>query len=126
MNWTFNFYSFVYFLFQIWCSFFSDSVTTFCEAGGGEGGGAASFSNNVSQAQGGQVITGTGGNGGQPGSAPQKGGDANQTYGSACEKVGGNAGYSGDAIRSTVSSGNVTLVNAGTIHGGQVYSTSVS
>ena len=69
---------------------------------------------------------GTGGNGGQPGSAAQNGGDGNSTYGAACEKVGGTPGYNGDAIRSTVSSGNVTIVNAGTIHGGQVYSTTVS
>jgi len=101
-----------------------------CDSGGcGANGGTSSYTSRGTGGAGnvdGCATGGTGGNGGQPGSAPQKGGDANQTYGPSCEKVGGNAGYDGDAIRSTVSSGNVTVVNAGTIHGGQVYSTSVS
>ena len=66
-------------------SFFSDSVTNFCEAGGGEGGHASSVSNNVPQSQGGQAITGTGGKGGNgiPGYYSTTGG-------------GGAGGYNGD------------------------------
>ena len=109
---------------------FGQGGTGNCDSGGcGDNGGTSSYTSRGTGGAGnvdGCATGGTGGNGGQPGSAPQNGGDANQTYGPSCEKVGGNAGYSGDAIRSTVSSGNVTLVNAGTIHGGQVYSTSVS
>ena len=72
---------------------------------------------------------GTGGNGGQPGGGvndPQSGGNGNDTYGAACQRIGGTAGSSGSAIRCTMSSGNVTIVNAGTIHGSTVYSTTVT
>ena len=101
-----------------------------CDSGGcGGNGGTGSYTTRGGGGAGivdGCATGGTGGNGGQPGSAAQVGGNGNSTYGSACERIGGSAGYNGDAIRSTVSSGNVTLVNSGTIHGSQVYSTSVS
>ena len=101
-----------------------------CDSGGcGGNGGTGSYTTRGGGGAGivdGCATGGTGGNGGQPGSAAQDGGDGNSTYGSECEKEGGTPGYNGDAIRSTVSSGNVTIVNAGTIHGGQVYSTTVS
>ena len=67
-------------------SFFSDSVTTFCEAGGGEGGDSASFSGNLTGGGGGQVITGTGGAGGDGG----QGSSGNGTTGG-----GGAGGYNG-------------------------------
>ena len=66
-------------------SFFSDSVTTFCEAGGGQGGDCSSFSGNLVKGQGGQVITGTGGAGGNGGQ-----GSTNGTTGG-----GGAGGYNG-------------------------------
>jgi len=67
-------------------SFLSDSVTTFCEAGGGEGGDSASFSGNLTGGGGGQVITGTGGAGGDGG----QGSSGNGTTGG-----GGAGGYNG-------------------------------
>ena len=66
-------------------SFFSDSVTKFCEAGGGQGGDCSSFSGNLVKGQGGQVITGTGGDGGDGGQ-----GSTNGTVGG-----GGAGGYNG-------------------------------
>ena len=101
-----------------------------CDSGGcGGNGGTGSYTTRGGGGAGvvdGCATGGTGGAGGQPGNNPQSGGNGNDTYGPACERIGGTPGYSGDAIRATVSSGNVTIVTAGTIHGGQVYSTSVT
>ena len=88
-------------------SFFSDSVTNFCEAGGGEGGGAASFSNNVTTPQGGQVITGTGGEGGK-GTA--------LTYNTS--GGGGAGGYNGAGGQYGVNSGDAAAGSGGGGAGG--------
>ncbi len=106
--------------------------------GGCDGGGCADDGGdgaNKTRGGGGGGLTdgcatgGDGGNGGQPGGGandPQAGGNGNDTYGSACERIGGSAGASGDAIRCTMASGNVTIVNAGTIHGDTEFSVTVT
>ena len=98
-------------------SFFSDSVTTFCEAGGGEGGDSASFSGNLTGGGGGQVITGTGGAGGDGGQGSSGNGTTGGGGAGGYNGAGGGTNWSGTGNPAATGSGGGGQGGAGGIGG---------